>query len=86
MNKGKFLNGCSFVTNEHGQKVDEDGFRTSSQTYITVRRTCVSVKINEDSVQIRDTKDSSKTTLKFNHAEWKAFIAGVKKGEFDLGS
>lgn len=82
--KNVFGNGCSFTTNERGQKIDEDGFITSSLTYITNRRTCVSVKIGAGRIQVRDTKDVSKTTLTFSHDEWKAFVGGVKNGEFDL--
>lgn len=79
-----FGNGSAFTVNKRGQKVDEDGFTTSSLTYITNRRTCVSVRVVDGHIQIRDTKDVSKTTLTFSPDEWKAFVGGVKKGEFDL--
>ena len=79
----KFGNGCPFKENARGQKVDEEGFATSSLTYITNRRTCVSVKIDSDKIQVRDTKDPTKATLTFNKDEWAAFIGGVKNGEFD---
>ena len=80
----RFENGCSFTENERGQKIDVDGFATSSLTYITNRRTCVSVKMTGDKIQIRDTKDVGKTTLTFNPDEWESFIKGVKNGEFDI--
>jgi hypothetical protein len=35
-------------------------------------------------VCVRDTKDKTRTTLRFTADEWKAFVAGVKDGEFDL--
>jgi Domain of unknown function (DUF397) len=35
-------------------------------------------------VCVRDTKDETRTTLRFTRDEWVAFIAGVKDGEFDL--
>lgn len=79
-----FGNGCSFTVNEHGQSVDEDGFATSSITYITNRRTCVSVKMGDGDIRIRNTEDPSKAFLAFSHEEWSVFIVGVKKGEFDL--
>ena len=82
--KKVFGNGCHFTTNDRGQKVDEDGFATSSITYITKRRTCVSVKKESGLVRVRNTEDSDKKTLSFTTAEWKAFIGGVKKGEFDV--
>ena len=37
-------------------------------------------------VAVRDTKDPDGGTLIFTHAEWAAFLAGVRAGEFDLGS
>lgn len=50
------------------------------------RRKCVSVAIKPEGVAIRDTKDSTETTLAFNHGEWTAFITAVKAGEFDSKS
>jgi hypothetical protein len=47
-------------------------------------KVCVAVKIDTDSVKVRDTKDVKSPTLTFTHAEWDAFIGGVKLGEFDL--
>jgi len=44
---------------------------------------CVTVRIGED-VSVRDSKDLSEHHLVFTHDEWRAFIAGVKAGEFDL--
>lgn len=79
-----FGNGCAFNVNEQGQKVDEEGFATSSVTYITNRRTCVSVKVGDDGIHVRNTEDISKNTLVFSPDEWKAFIEGAKMGEFDL--
>jgi hypothetical protein len=82
------INGRPFTVNSLGQKVDEDGFFTS----MTTKRKgiwgffCVSVKISDDKVQVRDTKDPSKTTLTFNRGEWLAFLKGVRAGEFDLKS
>lgn len=37
-------------------------------------------------VALRDTKDPAGTTLIFTHAEWSAFLDGVRAGEFDVGS
>ncbi|WP_307834821.1 DUF397 domain-containing protein [Paractinoplanes lichenicola] len=46
---------------------------------------CVEVAENLDGiVALRDTKDRDGGTLIFTHAEWQAFIGGVKDGEFDL--
>ena len=46
-------------------------------------KTCVAVAIKSEGVAVRDTKDSTKQTLFFTHAEWDAFTKGVKSGEFD---
>jgi hypothetical protein len=35
-------------------------------------------------VALRDSKDVSKVPHVFNRHEWAAFLAGVRKGEFDL--
>lgn len=46
---------------------------------------CVSVaKFADGSVKVRDTKDQSNTTLTYTKDEWKAFLGGVKSGEFDV--
>jgi len=79
----RFGNGCPFFTDELGRKIDGEGFMTSSITYITNRRTCVSVNIGEN-VQVRNTEDKGKRTLEFSREEWLVFVEGVKKGEFDL--
>jgi hypothetical protein len=35
-------------------------------------------------VQVRDTKDREGGTQTYTDHEWRAFIAGAKRGEFDL--
>ena len=63
---------------------DEDGFKKSSWSLINpASRFCVAVKQANEGVQVRDTKDQSKTTLSFSKGEWDAFVKGVKAGEFD---
>ena len=34
--------------------------------------------------RLRDSKDVSKAPHVFNRREWRAFLAGVRNGEFDL--
>jgi hypothetical protein len=47
---------------------------------------CVEVAANLPGiVALRDTKDPEGATLVFTHAEWRAFLDGVRNGEFDLG-
>ena len=46
---------------------------------------CVEVGRSDDgAVLVRDTKDRAQQALAFTDAEWAAFVAGVKAGEFDL--
>jgi len=63
---------------------EKDGFITSSVTRYLPIKTCVAVRIDDNTVGVRDTKDSASPTLSFTHAEWKAFVQGVKNGEFDI--
>ena len=62
--------------------IDEDGFITGPTPSPPVF--CVAVKKTGDKVMVRDTKDPDKTTLTFNHGEWKVFLKGVRNGEFDV--
>jgi hypothetical protein len=45
---------------------------------------CVEVAGAEDGVLVRDTKDRDGGTLTFSGEAWRAFLDGVKGGEFDL--
>lgn len=46
---------------------------------------CVEVATNlPGMVAVRDSKDPDGPKLTFTPAEWRAFIGGVKTGEFDL--
>jgi len=61
-------------------------FRKSSYSG-AVGANCVEVGVEVQTtlnVCVRDTKDETRTTLRFTPAEWVAFIAGVKAGEFDV--
>jgi hypothetical protein len=45
---------------------------------------CVGVAIAAGEVVVVDTKAGEAPALRFTPAEWAAFVAGVKAGEFDL--
>jgi hypothetical protein len=45
---------------------------------------CVEVAFVEDRVAVRDSKDRHGPVLTFTPTEWKAFIGGVRDGEFEL--
>ena len=54
-------------------------------------RDCVEISISEGSkegsdyvITMRDSKNPDGPTLVFTPAEWEAFVAGVRDGEFDL--
>jgi hypothetical protein len=44
---------------------------------------CVEVAFLQQFVRVRSSRDRSGPTLTFSHAEWDAFLAGVRNGEFD---
>lgn len=48
--------------------------------------TCVEVAVSAHEVRVRDSKceDGLGTVLSYTHAEWQAFVRGVKAREFDL--
>lgn len=45
---------------------------------------CVEVAITSEGVAVRDTKDRDGGTQLYTPEEWRAFVAGVKDGEFDI--
>jgi Domain of unknown function (DUF397) len=46
---------------------------------------CVEVAFHNGKVGVRDTKDGGEgPVLAFTEHEWKCFLSGTKKGEFDL--
>jgi len=44
---------------------------------------CLEVATTRDGRAVRDSKDPDGPVLTFTQAEWIAFIAGAKAGEFD---
>lgn len=59
----------------------ENGFRKSS--FCTDAHGCVEVRFGPAGVEIRDAKTPDSALLTFDRAEWSAFVAGVKAGDFD---
>ena len=45
---------------------------------------CVEVAVATDRILVRDSKDRNGPVLDFNFVEWKAFLAGLRDGEFDI--
>jgi len=44
---------------------------------------CVEVAFNDGHVLVRDSKDPHSPALSFTRSEWRAFLTGVRDGEFD---
>jgi hypothetical protein len=45
---------------------------------------CVEVAFVGEAILLRDSKSPAGPVLYFNQAEWDAFVAGAKDGEFDI--
>jgi hypothetical protein len=45
---------------------------------------CVEVAHGDDQIAVRDSKDPSGPMLLFTPRAWRAFLDGVRDGEFDL--
>ncbi|MEV0382344.1 DUF397 domain-containing protein [Nonomuraea sp. NPDC050643] len=56
-------------------------------TFCNGASTCVEVSpLPDGGVALRDSKDPDSPILVFGPSEWAAFVAGVRDGEFDLGT
>jgi hypothetical protein len=58
----------------------DEGWRRSS---FCSNSTCVQVAGRGDVVAIRDSKVTDSPVLQYTIDEWRAFVEGVKAGEFD---
>jgi Domain of unknown function (DUF397) len=67
--------------NEFGKPVT--GFGKSSYSG-AANPACVEVGFVTAAILMRDSKDPDGPVLRFTTDEWKAFVSGVKAGEFDL--
>jgi hypothetical protein len=67
--------------------MDLTGVRWHKASYSTSNGNCVEVGVKHaadgDTFIVRDTKNRAGAMLTFTTAEWDAFTAGVKDGEFD---
>ncbi|WP_026454228.1 DUF397 domain-containing protein [Saccharomonospora iraqiensis] len=60
----------------------QDGWRKSS--YSGLKTDCVEFRRVDGGVEVRNSKRPEGATIRYTDAEWRAFLAGVKDGEFDL--
>jgi hypothetical protein len=44
---------------------------------------CIEIGYVGDSVAVRDSKDPDGPSLRFSLDEWRAFVAGIRNGEFN---
>jgi hypothetical protein len=47
---------------------------------------CVEIAVIDGKIAVRDSKAQKGPVLTFTPGEWKAFVGGVRNGEFDLTS
>ncbi|WP_322760388.1 DUF397 domain-containing protein [Frankia sp. Cr2] len=63
---------------------DRESLSWQLSSYTNGEGACVEVaKLPEDGRAVRDSKDRSGPILVFTSAEWTAFLAGARDGEFD---
>lgn len=67
-------------------KADEAGSLRWTKSRASGNSGCVEVSTDGAAVLVRDSKDRRGQILAFTAHEWEAFLAGVRAGEFDLGS
>lgn len=62
-----------------------NGLRLAKSVHSASNGACVAVaQLNNGTIIVGDTKRPWQKVLRFTPAEWEAFTAGVKDGEFDL--
>jgi len=64
----------------------DDNFdaRFAKSTFSDGGGDCVEVACLDDWVAVRDSKDLFSPVLWFTPSEWRAFLAGVRAGQFDF--
>ncbi|GIF68700.1 DUF397 domain-containing protein [Asanoa ishikariensis] len=70
----------------HHPKGDFDLTRANWQRYgdASAERGAVEVAFVDDLIGLRNSADPQGAVLVFTQAEWDAFVAGARDGEFDL--
>ncbi|SDQ99443.1 DUF397 domain-containing protein [Thermostaphylospora chromogena] len=87
------------MTTTHFTGVAEDGVADATVTTVDFSQAiwrkssrsgnggnCVEVAVVGDTIGVRDSKRPADGILAFGSREWRAFIMGVKDGEFDSAS
>lgn len=63
---------------------DKTSFQISSLCGTAEKPCCVGVSFTGGEILVTNTTTTDAPVAKFTQDEWKAFIAGVKNGEFDI--
>jgi len=75
------MNGASSSV---GDGLATAGLKWRVSSYCGGNGECVAVaKLPDGDVAIKDTKEHDGHLLRFSQREWRAFLAGVRAGEFD---
>ncbi|MGI5995544.1 MAG: DUF397 domain-containing protein [Saccharomonospora viridis] len=53
-------------------------------SFSSANQDCVEFRRVEGGVEVRNSKRPDEATVSYTDSEWRAFIAGVKNGEFDI--
>ncbi|KHF42919.1 DUF397 domain-containing protein [Saccharomonospora viridis] len=61
---------------------EDNGWRKSS--FSSAGQDCVEFRRIEGGVEVRNSKRPDEATIRYTIDEWRAFVAGVKAGEFDV--
>jgi len=61
-----------------------DVIKWTKSTFSGNSGSCVEYRVENDTIQVRDSKDPQGPILNFTEAEWRAFVLGAKAGEFDF--
>jgi hypothetical protein len=64
-----------------GDSIAVEWFKSS---FSNGSQTCVEVRLDEDHVSVRDSKDPAGPILTFTRGEWTAFLHSAAAGEFDI--
>ena len=79
------MGGFAVVAGGSGEVMDVGHVTWRRSSHTGANGNCVEVAQLPAVVAVRDSKDPDGPRLTFSPGEWRAFVAGVKAGEFGLG-
>jgi hypothetical protein len=73
-----------FPVRGHRRPTDDSSDTWVKSSFSAYTGNCVEVTgLSGDIIRVRNSKDADSEALSFTAAEWDAFLAGVRNGEFD---